>query len=104
MYGAFPVCRNYTVRAHLRNAGTAKRCGHQNRIWYAGAFFGRLHVGHLRSCNDLRQAGSGQNNGQHSLRCGIVLSAPRPVGVSVRVKKNQQANIEYKSAEKVLIS
>lgn len=35
---------------------------------------------------------------------GIVLSAPHPVGVSVRVKKNQQANIEYKSAEKVLIS
>lgn len=34
----------------------------------------------------------------------IVLSAPHPVGVSVRVKKNQQANIEYKSAEKVLIS
>ena len=33
-----------------------------------------------------------------------MLSAPRPVGVSVRVKKNQQANIEYKSAEKVLIS
>ena len=24
--------------------------------WYAGAFFGRLHAGHLRSCNDLRQA------------------------------------------------
>jgi len=33
-----------------------------------------------------------------------VLSDPHPVGVSVWVKKNQQANIEYKSAEKVLIS
>ena len=41
---------------HLRNAGPAKRCGHQDRIWYAGAFFGRLHAGHLRSCNDLCQA------------------------------------------------
>ena len=41
---------------HLRNAGPAKRCGHQNRIWHAGAFFGRLHAGHLRSCNDLCQA------------------------------------------------
>lgn len=33
-----------------------------------------------------------------------MLSDPHPVGVSVWVKKNQQANIEYKSAEKVLIS
>ena len=38
------------------NRFTAKRRGHQNRIWHAGAFFGRLHAGHLRSCNDLRQA------------------------------------------------
>ena len=41
---------------HFRNAGPAKRRGHQNRIWYAGAFFSRLHAGHLRSCNDLSQA------------------------------------------------
>lgn len=34
----------------------AKRSGHQDRVWHAGAFFGRLHAGHLRSCNDLRQA------------------------------------------------
>ena len=41
---------------HFRNAGTAKRSGHQNRVWHAGAFFSRLHAGHLRSCNDLSQA------------------------------------------------
>ncbi len=86
--------------SHLRNTGPPKRCGHQNRIWYAGAFFGRLHAGHLRPCNDRSQAGSGQNNGQHSLRCGIVLSAPHPVGVSVRVKKNQQASYWAKKCGK----
>ena len=41
---------------HLRDHGTAKRRGHQDRVWYAGAFFSRLHAGHLRSCNDLSQA------------------------------------------------
>ena len=36
IYGAFPVCRNYTVRAHLRYHGPAERCGCENCVLHAG--------------------------------------------------------------------
>ena len=61
IYGAFPVCRNYTVRAYLRHTGTAKWRGHQDGVRYAGALLCGLYTGHLRPCNDLRQAGGGQH-------------------------------------------
>ena len=40
IYGAFPVCRNYTVRAHLRNDGAAKRRGRKNRVLHARSLLG----------------------------------------------------------------
>ena len=77
IYGAFPVCRNYTVRAHLRNAGTAKRCGHQNRQQYAGSLLRRLHAGHLRPRHHRRAAQSGADDGEHPIPCRLMLSATR---------------------------
>ena len=47
MYGAFPVCRNYTVRAHLRRAVAEKRRGRENAVRRAGSLFGRVHPEHL---------------------------------------------------------
>ena len=49
IYGAFPVCRNYTVRAHLRNAVAEKRGGCENAVRRAGPLFGGVHAEHLHS-------------------------------------------------------
>ena len=47
MYGAFPVCRNYTVRAHVRNLGIAEWRGCENRIEYARSFRRGIHIANL---------------------------------------------------------
>ena len=47
MYGAFPVCRNYTVRAHICDHGNLQRCGCENAVQHAGPLQRRVHTGHL---------------------------------------------------------
>ena len=75
IYGAFPVCRNYTVRAHLRYHGAPEWCGCQNPQQYAGSLLGRLHAGHLRPCDYRRTAESGPNHGEYPIRRCLILSA-----------------------------
>ena len=77
IYGAFPVCRNYTVRAHLRNHGTAKRSGRQDRQQYAGPLLSGLHAGHLRPRHHRRPAQSRPDDGEHPLPCRLTVSATR---------------------------
>ena len=77
IYGAFPVCRNYTVRAHLRNHGAAKRRGRENGVLDARTLLGGFHAGHLRPRHHRRTAQGGANHGEHPLPCGIDLSAIR---------------------------
>ena len=47
IYGAFPVCRNYTVRAHIRNLSTAKRRRRENGIQYAWTLRRGIHAKNL---------------------------------------------------------
>ena len=47
IYGAFPVCRNYTVRAHIRNVGAPKWRGRKDSIQYAWPFRRRFHAENL---------------------------------------------------------
>ena len=77
IYGAFPVCRNYTVRAHLRDDGPAERRGCKNGVLDARSLLGGFHAGHLRPCHHRRPTQSGANNGQYPIPCGIDLSAIR---------------------------
>ena len=49
IYGAFPVCRNYTVRAHIRDLGTTKRRGRKDRVQHARSLRRRLHAPHLHA-------------------------------------------------------
>ena len=49
IYGAFPVCRNYTVRAHIRHDGDLQRRGCKNPVQHAGPLQRRLHSGHLHA-------------------------------------------------------
>ena len=53
IYGAFPVCRNYTVRAYILDAGNPKRHRPENgrgdpRSRLGGILAGRLHTRHNR--------------------------------------------------------
>ena len=73
---AFLVCRNYTVRAHLRNPGPAKRSGCENRLRHAGPLQCRVHPGHLRPCDYLGPAAGGGSDGTRPLRQFIALSSP----------------------------
>ena len=47
MYGAFPVCRNYTVRAYVRDLITEKRRGRADAFRNAGTLQCRIHPQHL---------------------------------------------------------
>ena len=49
IYGAFPVCRNYTVRAHIRHHGNLQRCGCEDPVQHAGPLQRRVHSGHLHA-------------------------------------------------------
>ena len=77
IYGAFPVCRNYTVRAHLRDHGPAKRRGRENGVLDAGPLLGGIHAGHLRPRHHRRAAQGSANNGKYPIRRCLILSAVR---------------------------
>ena len=64
IYGAFSGCRNYTVRAHLRNADTVKRRGCENRQQYAGALRRGIHPPHLHPRYEAEAGRSRTNDGQ----------------------------------------
>ena len=77
IYGAFPVCRNYTVRAHIRNISPSKRRGRENGVLYAGSLLRRLYAGHLCPRHHRRAAESGPDHGEYPLRRYLILSAVR---------------------------
>ena len=107
IYGAFPVCRNYTVRAHICHAGFTKRRGCENCQQYAGALRCGVHSPHLhprhlskagRSRTDHGQlhgtgdvnAENDKNTGEETelpLRCSFALSEHFPVWVTVWVRR-----------------
>ena len=47
IYGAFPVCRNYTVTAHIRNLGTPEWRGRKNGVQHARTLRRGIHASHL---------------------------------------------------------
>ena len=59
----FSVCLYYTVRAHLRYPGPAKRGGRENRLFHSGPLQRWFHPGHLRSRYHHGPAGGSQENG-----------------------------------------
>ena len=67
IYGAFPICRNYTVRAYVRHAGPPEWRGCENRVWNAGPLLGRVHIGYLRPCD---YCGAEEGGGDHGRGAG----------------------------------
>ena len=60
----FSVCLYYTVRAHLRYLGPAKRGGRENRLFHSGPLQRWFHLRHLCSRHHHRPAGGSQENGR----------------------------------------
>ena len=66
------VCRYYTVRAHLRHPGDAKRGGCENPGQHAGALLGGVHAGYLHAHNPPDAAGCGGEDRRFYDRGGAV--------------------------------
>ena len=64
IYGAFPVCRNYTVRAHLCHTGFTKRRGCENRQQYAGTLRCGVHPAYLHPRHPSKAGRSRTDHGQ----------------------------------------
>ena len=58
-HGAFPVCRNYTVRAHLRHAVSEKRRGRKDPVRCPGPLLSRIHPQHLHPRHGRDETGCG---------------------------------------------
>ena len=80
-YGAFPVCRNYTVRAHLRNPGLAERHRCKNRVQYAGAQQCRIYPRHLHPRHE-QGAGTGGGKDGKSAEAGALTHQKQKPGDS----------------------
>ncbi len=72
-YGAFPVCRNYTVRAHLRNPCSTKRNRCKDCIQYVGAQQCRIHFGDLYAHNKQGTGNGGSKDGKPAETSTMIL-------------------------------
>lgn len=73
----FSVCPYYTVRAHLRHPGPAKRGGCENCLLHPGPLQCRVYPGHLRSRYHHRPAGGGEEDGRGVGAAAVVRNIPR---------------------------
>ena len=64
IYGAFPVWRNCTVRAHICNLGASEWRKRKNGVEYARTFRCRLHAPHLHPCHAADAGKCSRKDGQ----------------------------------------
>ena len=62
MYGAFPVCRNYTVRAHILDAGNPERYRPENSRGNSRSRLGGIFAGCLHPCDSRHEKRSRAEN------------------------------------------
>ena len=62
IYGAFPVCRNYTVRAHILDAGNPKRYRPENSRGNSRSRLGGIFAGCLHPCDSRHEKRSRTEN------------------------------------------
>ena len=75
IYGAFPVCRNYTVRAHIRDLGTQKWCGRADTLRNARTLQCGVHAQHLRPLHAQHaRAGCGHHRSNDRPGSGVTQS------------------------------
>ena len=73
----FSVCPYYTVRAHLRHPGPAKRGGRENGLFHPGSLQCWVHLRHLRPRHYHRPAGGSEEDGRSAGTAAIMRKNPR---------------------------
>ena len=86
IYGAFPVCRNYTVRAHIRDVIAEKRRGRADTIGNAGSLQRRVHAQHLRSLDAGHETERGRRDRKHHPQRDLTPKPKRRLQVAAAVK------------------
>ena len=86
IYGAFPVCRNYTVRAYIRNLSAPEWRGRKNRIEYAWPFRRGLYAPHLRSLNTGDETERGRRDWKHHPKRDLTPKPKRRLQVAAAAK------------------
>ena len=105
IYGAFPVCRNYTVRAHIRHDGNLQRRGCENPVQYAGSFQRRVYTGHLYAHHQRYAARrSGENRRLHGIghRCQHHRASRPAGGKPVQGDSVRESGIIYNAHHRLL--
>ena len=85
-YGAFSVCRNYTVRAHIRDVITEKRRGRADAFRNAGSLQRRIHAQHLRSLDTGDETERGRRNRKHHPKRDLTSKPKRRLQVAAAVQ------------------
>ena len=85
-YGAFPVCRNYTVRAHVRDVIAEKRRGRADAFRNAGSLQRRIHAQHLRSLDTRYETERGGRNRKHHPKRDLTPKSKRRLQLAAAVQ------------------
>ena len=86
MYGAFPVCRNYTVRAHVRDVIAEKRRGRADAFRNAGTFQRRIHAQHLRPLDVRHETERGGRDWKHDPKRDLTPKPKRRLQLAAAAK------------------
>ena len=94
IYGSFPVCRNYTVRAHIRDLGTQKWCGRADTLRNARTLQRGVHAQHLRPLHAQHaRAGCGHHRSNDRPGSGVTQ------GIAGALSKRQRAPFLVKNTD-----
>ena len=97
MYGAFPVCRNYTVRAYIRSDLLAKRRRHQDSAAECRTCNRFFHIGCLRTCINENAAGQRETNAELYRRASVrkIVKSGQIGGQEVFAHKKSPENTQF---------
>ena len=86
IYGAFPVCRNYTVRAHIRDVIVEKRRGRADAFRNAGSLQRRIHAQHLCPLDTGDETERGRCDRKHHPKRDLTPKPKRRLQIAAAVK------------------
>ena len=86
IYGAFPVCRNYTVRAHIRDVIVEKRRGRADAFRNAGSLQRRVHAQHLCPLDTGDETERSGRDWKHHPKCNLTPKSKRRLQLAAAAK------------------
>ena len=95
IYGAFPACRNYTVRAHVRDVITEKWRGRADAVGNAGTFQCGIYAQHLRPLDAGHETERGRHNRKHHPKRDLTQKPKRRLQVAAAAKISQKRAVDF---------